>query len=218
MAEEIIKIQRVYAKTLDYIFEKLETNTFKLKYTKLKDQKIYGVSLEHNLSFSKVYSDYIVDKTYKEGIIAEDTVLVLANMLLITLAKDMLAGDFEKKYMLHIPESLYGKENKLNQLFTVLNDEYVKHSVIIFIKYNEIDGNKTILKNFMKEGFSFAMCLDKMEVLKEKDLKFFYLMQYIVINEKKETSKLIKKLPKDLPATILYDDVASKIAQSGGEK
>ena len=218
MAEEIIKIQRVYAKTLDYIFEKLETNTFKLKYTKLKDQKIYGVSLEHNLSFSKVYSDYIVDKTYKEGIIAEDTVLVLANMLLITLAKDMLAGDFEKKYMLHIPESLYGKENKLNQLFTVLNDEYVKHSVIIFIKYNEIVGNKTILKNFMKEGFSFAMCLDKMEVLKEKDLKFFYLMQYIVINEKKETSKLIKKLPKDLPATILYDDVASKIAQSGGEK
>ena len=218
MANEIIKIQRIYAKTLDSIFEKLETNTFKLKFTKLKDQKIYGVSVEHNLSFSKVYSDYIVDKTYQEGIIAEDKALVLANMLLITLAKDMLAGDFEKKYMLYVPESLYEKENKLNQFFNLLNDEYVKHSIIILVKYNEIDGNKTIIKNFMKEGFVFAMALDKTEVAKEKDLKFFYLMNYIVLNEKKETSKLVKKLPKDLPAVVLYDDVASKIAQSGGEK
>ena len=218
MANEIIKIQRIYAKTLDSIFEKLETNTFKLKFTKLKDQKIYGVSVEHNLSFSKVYSDYIVDKTYQEGIIAEDKALVLANMLLITLAKDMLAGDFEKKYMLYVPESLYEKENKLNQFFNLLNDEYVKHSIIILVKYNEIDGNKTIIKNFMKEGFVFAMTLDKTEVPKEKDLKFFYLMNYIVLNEKKETSKLVKKLPKDLPAVVLYDDVASKIAQSGGEK
>ena len=218
MANEIIKIQRIYAKTLDSIFEKLETNTFKLKFTKLKDQKIYGVSVEHNLSFSKVYSDYIVDKTYQEGIIAEDKALVLANMLLITLAKDMLAGDFEKKYMLYVPESLYEKENKLNQFFNLLNDEYVKHSIIILVKYNEIDGNKTIIKNFMKEGFVFAMALDKTEVPREKDLKFFYLMNYIVLNEKKETSKLVKKLPKDLPAVVLYDDVASKIAQSGGEK
>ena len=218
MANEIIKIQRIYAKTLDSIFEKLETNTFKLKFTKLKDQKIYGVSVEHNLSFSKVYSDYIVDKTYQEGIIAEDKALVLANMLLITLAKDMLAGDFEKKYMLYVPESLYEKENKLNQFFNLLNDEYAKHSIIILVKYNEIDGNKTIIKNFMKEGFVFAMALDKTEVPKEKDLKFFYLMNYIILNEKKETSKLVKKLPKDLPAVVLYDDVASKIAQSGGEK
>ena len=45
---------------------------FDLKFNKLSSRKnMYGLELEHNISFSKVYSDYIIDKTYTEGIIVK---------------------------------------------------------------------------------------------------------------------------------------------------
>lgn len=217
VAAEIIKIQKTYTSARKYLLEKLNTNTFKIKYIKVKDEKMNGVDLDHNINFSKVYSDYIVDKTYQEGIVAEDKVFVLANMLLIEIANDMLESDFSKKYLLYIPESLYEKENKRNQLFDLLNDEYVKYSLRILVKYNEIDGNKTIIKNLMKEGFQFILSIDHHEVVKEKDIKFIYLMDKIIINEKKESSKVLKALPKDLKENCLFDDIATKIAKKGEE-
>ena len=216
-ANEIVKTQKAYENTRKYLFDKLATNTFKIKYIKVKDEKMYGVDLDHNINFSKIYSDYIVDKTYQEGIVAEDKVFVLANMLLMEIVNDMLESDFSKKYLLYIPESLYEKEVKLNQLFDLLNDEYAKYAICILVKYDEIDGNKTIIKNLIKEGFQFVIYFDKKDVLKEKDLKFIYLMDKIIINEKKETSKILKTLPKDLKDNCLFDDIATKIAKKGEE-
>lgn len=217
LAMDIIKINQIYEDIREYIFDKLETNTFKIKYTKVKEQKIYGVDLAHNLNFSKIYSHYIVDKTYQEGVVAEDKAFVLANMLITDLAKEMLDSDFSKEYLLYIPESLYTKEVKFKQLINVLNDEYVKYSTSILLKYPEIDGNKTLIKNLIKEGFSFALALESDDDIKEKDLKFFYLMKYIIVNEPKEKSKIIKKLPKDLKKKVIFDNVATKISQNGGE-
>lgn len=216
-ANEIVKTQKAYENTRKYLFDKLATNTFKIKYIKVKDEKMYGVDLDHNINFSKIYSDYIVDKTYQEGIVAEDKVFVLANMLLMEIVNDMLESDFSKKYLLYIPESLYEKEVKLNQLFDLLNDEYAKYAIRILVKYDEIDGNKTIIKNLIKEGFQFVIYFDKKDVLKEKDLKFIYIMDKIIINEKKETSKILKTLPKDLKDNCLFDDIATKIAKKGEE-
>ena len=216
-ANEIVKNQKAYENTRKYLFDKLATNTFKIKYIKVKDEKMYGVDLDHNINFSKIYSDYIVDKTYQEGIVAEDKVFVLANMLLMEIVNDMLESDFSKKYLLYIPESLYEKEVKLNQLFDLLNDEYAKYAIRILVKYDEIDGNKTIIKNLIKEGFQFVIYFDRKDVLKEKDLKFIYIMDKIIINEKKETSKILKTLPKDLKDNCLFDDIATKIAKKGEE-
>ncbi len=217
VAEEIIKTQKIYINARKYLLEKLDTNTFKIKYTKVKEEKMYGVDLDHNINFSKIYSNYIVDKTYQEGIVAEDKVFVLVNMLLIEIAKDMLESDFSKKYLLYIPESLYEKEVKLNQLFDLLNDEYAKYAIRILVKYDEIDGNKTIIKNLIKEGFQFILSIDNHDILKEKDMKFIYIMDKIILNEKKETSKILKTLPKDLKEKCLFDDIAIKIAKKGEE-
>ncbi len=217
VAEEIIKTQKIYINARKYLLEKLDTNTFKIKYTKIKEEKMYGVDLDHNINFSKIYSNYIVDKTYQEGIVAEDKVFVLANMLLIEIAKDMLESDFSKKYLLYIPESLYEKEVKLNQLFDLLNDEYAKYAIRVLVKYDEIDGNKTIIKNLIKEGFQFILSIDNHDILKEKDMKFIYIMDKIILNEKKETSKILKTLPKDLKEKCLFDDIAIKIAKKGEE-
>ena len=73
MIKQILKIQKLYQSMIKYILDKTNTNAFKLVTNKISGKKdLYAVSLEHNILFSKVYSEYIVDKTYTEGIIAED--------------------------------------------------------------------------------------------------------------------------------------------------
>ena len=92
----------------------LETNMFNLNINKISSKKdMYGLELAHNISFSKVYSEYIIDKTYSEGIIAEDKVSVLLTLLSLQLVKDMANFDFNNKYLLYIPNTLYKKKENL---------------------------------------------------------------------------------------------------------
>ena len=77
MISKILKIQRTYKSVVKEAIEKLETSLFELNYNNLSIKNTYAVELNHNINFSKVYSDYIVDKTYYDGIVAEDKIFVV---------------------------------------------------------------------------------------------------------------------------------------------
>ncbi len=122
MVGNIIKVQRSYASMMKFLFNKLDTGMFKLAYNQVGKEKIYVLDLEHNIQFSKMYSDYIVDKTYTEGLVAEDKLEVLATLLSSQLVKDMLAKEFNKKYLVMIPDSLFAKEKKLEKIIGMFDD------------------------------------------------------------------------------------------------
>lgn len=208
----LIKVQRTYAGMIKFIQSKIETNMFNLKFNKLPRKDMYAVELEHNIQFSKVYSEYIVDKTYSEGIIAEDKVKVLANLLLSQLVKDMYAGDFNKKYFIYIPESLYAKDNKLDQVFDILNDEFAKKNINILLAYNGLSDNKKTIKNLIKQGFNFSVDMNDVELLKKSDIKDLYILEHIFISRKKiYKTNIIDVLPEDVKPKIIYEEVSSKI-------
>lgn len=208
----LIKVQRTYAGMVKFIQSKIETNMFNLKFNKLPRKDMYAVELEHNIQFSKVYSEYIVDKTYSEGIIAEDKVKVLANLLLSQLVKDMYAGDFNKKYFIYIPESLYAKDNKLDQVFDILNDEFAKKNINILLTYNGLSDNKKTIKNLIKQGFNFSVDMNDVELLKKSDIKDLYILEHIFISRKKiYKTNIIDVLPEDVKPKIIYEEVSSKI-------
>lgn len=208
----LIKVQRTYAGMVKFIQSKIETNMFNLKFNKLPRKDMYAVELEHNIQFSKVYSEYIVDKTYSEGIIAEDKVKVLANLLLSQLVKDMYAGEFNKKYFIYIPESLYAKDNKLDQVFDMLNDEFAKKNINILLAYNGLSDNKKIIKNLIKQGFNFSVDMNDVELLKKSDIKDLYILEHIFISRKKiYKTNIIDVLPEDVKPKIIYEEVSSKI-------
>ena len=216
----LIKTQRKHQSMVKYILEKLETNTFKLEFHQLSAKNIYGVELIHNLNFSKVYSDYIVDKTYQEGIVAEDKIAVLINLLLIQVVKDMLEADFNKKYIVYIPNSLYDKESKLDNIFEIFEDEYAKNNIVVLTKYEDL--NKKIIKKYVKEGYHIAINLGDNEI-KAKDQGCIELMDYIFIDKKVKKSVLnsidvLASIPENLHARVIYDDIASKVGDLWGDK
>lgn len=208
----IIKVQKTYQGMIKFIQSKIDTNMFELKFNKLTRKDMYAVELTHNIQFSKVYSDYIVDKTYSEGIVAEDKIKVLGNLLMSQLVKDMLNGEFNKKYFVYIPESLYSKDNKLDQVFDMFNDEFAKKSINILLAYNGLSDNKKTIKQLIKQGFNFSLDMNDVELLKKSDIKELYVLEHIFISRKKVAkTNIIEVLPEEVKPKILYEEISSKI-------
>lgn len=213
--KNIISIQKVYKKIFNDTVDSVDTNTFILNYNQLATKKnIYGLVLDHNIAFSKVYSNYIISKTYDEGVVAEDKVLVILNLLLSKIAKDMIEGNFKNKYLLYLPSSIYDKENKLNNILKLLNNEFVKESVLILVKSSVIANKKKIFKDIKKEGYQIAIVYDN-NPIKEQDSSIYAIATYLFID---------KKLSKDISFdtvdsnAIVLENILTKVDIPGGEE
>lgn len=210
--DEIIKVQKLHFGMIKYTLDRLDTNLFKANYSSLSSKNMYAVMLDHNIAFSKIYSDYIVDKTYTEGIVAEDKIQVLLTLLSKELVTNMLNGDFSKKYVIYIPESVYKKENKLDDIFEMFSDEFAKLSIIVLVEYSNLSDNKDIIKKLIKQGYHFAININDTAKFKVSDQAMFELVDNLFISNKnpfKESVLLF--LNKDMHNKIIYDDISNKI-------
>lgn len=217
---DILKIQRNYVGIVEYLVKKLETNMFELVFKKLKtNRNMFALSLEHNLTFGKVYSDYIIDKTYNEGVIAENKVIILLNLLSIELIRDMMTADFNKKYIIYLPDTLYAKEKKLEKTLKMIEDEYAKENIIILMSLENLTKYKTLIKKFKKEGYRFAIALTLETKLEFKNYTTMGLADYIFVDRNiPNIVKTLSTLPEDVVDKLIYEDITEKIGDFGGEK
>ncbi len=210
---KIEEIQSKYNNILENFLEKSDTNLFELNFNQLSTKKnMYGLNLNHNISFSKVYSDYIIDKTYTEGIIAEDKILVLLTLLVKRLITDMTSSKFNLKYILHIPESLYSKEKKFEKLLKMIEDDYAKANVFILITIEDLLKNKTMAKKIKKMGYKFALVFNKEVEINEKDRGYIYIADYIFVDKKMmNIAKILPLIPDELLNNIIYENIEEKV-------
>ena len=216
MINQIIKTQKIYQYMINFILEKVNTNAFNLELNKISGKKnMYAVSLAHNLSFSKVYSEYIVDKTYTEGIIAEDKVIVLLNLLLTNIVRDMFDLEANKIYFINIPNSIYVKPNKLDKIFKLFEDEYAKNNIVVAIEYQDLLQYGEQITELRKKGYHFAVILN--EEINSFDNEYIEIAEYLFVDKKIMTYNLISSIPDDLENSIINDDIISKLSSFGGE-
>jgi hypothetical protein len=192
---------------------------FNLNFNKLTTKKdMYILELQHNISFSKVYSDYIIDKTYTKGIIAEDKISVLLTLLSAQLIKDMISSNFNKKYILYIPSSLYEKDKKLEKLLRMIDDKYAKDNVIILITIEDLLRNRKITQKIRKTGYKFAVFFDKETAIDTKNRGDIYIADYIFINKKIVNMKnILSFIPEELVENVISEDIVDKIGDFGSE-
>ena len=215
---KIIKTQKLYQSMIKHILEQTNTNTFKLVTNKISgNKKLYAVSLEHNILFSKVYSEYIVDKTYTEGIVAEDKVMVLLNLLLAKIVKDMFDFEDNVTYFIHIPNSVYQKPNKLNKIFKLFEDEYAKNNIIIAIKYEDLIKYNKQIATLRKKGHRFAIIFANDTKIRNDQQKFISVAEYVFIDKNIMSYNLISSIPSELIDSIINDNIIDKLSSFGGE-
>ena len=203
---------------MDASLKKLETNTFEIELNKIVSKKdLYAVVLNHNISFSKVYSEYIVDKTYNEGIVAEDKIAVLLTLLSGQIARDIMAFDYSKKYIIHIPKGLYEKEKKLDGLLKLIDDDYAKNHVFILVDIETIFANKKTTTRLKKDGYNLSILINKKINMNEKSLGYLYMADYLFIDkEEEDITSLIEIVPNELLDKIIKEN-AKKLGDFGGE-
>lgn len=203
---------------LNEILDKLDTNTFKDQYNKIVGQKnLYGVVLNHNISFSKVYSDYIVDKTYTEGIVAEDKIAVLLNLLLCKITKDIMKHDYDSKYIVYVPNALYGKEKKLDKIFSTIDNDYAKTHVYFLTSVSNMLVNEDDIKRLSKKGYHFALSFNKPVKFNNEDMGYIYLADYYFIDTHLEVDKVCETLPSEIIEKLIKDNLDKKIGDYKGD-
>lgn len=203
---------------LNEILDKLDTNTFKDQYNKIVGQKnLYGVVLEHNISFSKVYSDYIVDKTYTEGIVAEDKIAVLLNILLCKITKDIMKHDYDSKYIVYVPNALYGKEKKLDKIISTIDNDYAKSHVFFLTSVSNMLVNEDDMKRLSKKGYHFALSFNKPVKFNSEDMGYIYLADYYFIDTHLEVDKVCETLPSEIIDKLIKDNLDKKIGDYKGD-
>ena len=218
LIKDTIKIQKVYAKIIKENLEKMNTNMFTLNYNTLTKKNIFALDLVHNINFSRIYSNYIVDKTYDEGIIAEDKILVTINLLSTTVIRNMIEKKFKYSYVLYIPSTLLKKGNKLNKLLKLLDDEMLKNSVVLLVDYKDSLTSKTILKTIKKQGYKLAITISDYMPVKVKDVATLKLATYIFIDKKiNKELNVDKLLDKDSNTSIILEDILPKVGIEKGE-
>ena len=215
----ILKIQRNYIGIIEYLLKKLETNMFNLEFNGLKtDKNIYVLNLEHNITFSQIYSDYIIDKTYNEGVIAENKTIITLNLLSARLVKDMIISDFNKKYVVYLPKSLYTKEKKIEKVLSMIDDEHAKQSTVFLMGIEELSKHKTVIKKLRKEGYQFAIGIDEDFTVDSTNKSAMSLVDYIFVDKNiPNIVKTLSWLPEDVTDKIIYEDIIEKIGDFGGE-
>ena len=218
VAYDIEQILNYSNDNLMNILNKLDTNTFEVKYNKIVGQKnLYGVVLNHNISFSKVYSEYIVDKTYSEGIVSEDKIAVLLNMLLCKIVSDMMKSNYDSKYIVYIPNALYGKDKKLDKIISIIDNEYAKSHIYILTSVSNMLLNKDDIKRLRKRGYSFAVAFNKPVDLKNDDMGYIYMADYYFMDSYLDVDKVCASIPGDIIKKIIKDNISKKIGDYGGE-
>jgi len=215
----ILKIQRNYIGIVEYLLKKLETNMFELHFNKVKTKKnMFGISLEHNITFGKVYSDYIIEKTYNEGVIAENKILILLNLLSIRIVRDMIESNFDKEYIVYIPKSLYSKVKKLEKILRIIDDSQAKDSIKILVEFSNLNAYKAIIKKLKKDGYNFVVSIGVNTNIDQKSYPYINLVEHVFVDKNiPNVVKTLSTLPAEVMDKIIYDDIVEKIGDFGGE-
>lgn len=213
LVNSIIKIKKKYDDTIFYILDSLNSDEFGLKFSRINDLKnTFGVKLLQNIDFDKMYSSYIINKTYKEGIIAEDKISVTIALLLKQLVLDMLNADYDKKYVIYFPSSLYDKEKKCERFIKSLNDDYAKSHVSVLVSIKDFLDNRDYIKEFTKEGYNFSIVYDSEVKILYEDYGNLYIANNIFIDKDSiNVKKVFAFIPEEIYSRFIYDDILNKV-------
>ena len=215
--KKLLVCERAYKSAVNKLIDSLKTNTFDLEFNELTSKKnMYALKLNHNINFSRLYSEYIIDKTYDEGIVAEDKILVTISILLGRISQDILSCNTNNLYLLYMPDSLYEKSNKLSKVESMLSDEMVRNRVILVNKIEAISNNKKIIKQMKKLGFRFGLLVNDKDK-KSNDKTSISLIDYVFVDKKLDKElKISSTLKNNSEINVVKENINDLIDVSGG--
>ena len=202
----ITKLVKKYKKDKEDFFKEFETEDFSLaidKYILIDDT--YKVDIDYNFKIPYIYSNEVINEVYNAGTVNEDKLIIEYILLSLECIKDIEKGNFDKKYIVNLANTLLTKQSKLKQTLRVINNAAIQDKVFLKIYYKDFEENKEILYSLIKDGYKFAVILDDSFNPTQINLKKVSIFDYLIVPQNGKNYQKIMQLETKIINTIIYD-------------
>ena len=129
--EELNDLVKENEKRKETFIEELSSDHFNLEIKNTNNKNVFKVKLNNNIKFNKIYSDYSINKVYNEGLVDEQKHFILYYLITREILKNIIKGDFTKEYIISFPNNIFTKQQKINRLIAIIDDESIKNNIVI---------------------------------------------------------------------------------------
>ena len=162
--------------------ESFDDKNFSMNYVRIKEHTYYCV-LDHNIKFSKLYSEYAIRKVFNSKSINEQKLFVTYPVVGVKALLDIIKGDFERRYIVDYVFSITEKPKKNKRLLRYINNDIIKEKIILSIEYSDYKHNSEKVYQLTREGFKIALKIDNEFVIDEETQKLIKLFELLVTDD-----------------------------------
>lgn len=214
LSKKLKGIYKSYYKIYYEYLKKLEIDKFKLITNKLETNGLFEpgnlmmTNISSSIQFSKIFSDYIIDKTYASDIVLEDLREVQLKLISFEVLEDMLYFNYKRKYIISFPVSLFNKEKKIQSLLNAIGDGYSQNKVFILIDMEILKNYNEMVLKLKRQGYKFIIQVTSENLKLYDDVKKqLSLVEYIIYAGPRIGKSAMKEfIPSYLLKKIIYVD------------
>ena len=184
--EELNDIVKENEKRKETFIEELSSDHFNLEIKNTNNKNVFKVKLNNNIKFNKIYSDYSINKVYNEGLVDEQKHFILYYLITREILKNIIKGDFTKEYIISFPNNIFTKQQKINRLIAIIDDESIKNNIVIEFTYTDYLSNKEIINSWIKKGFQIAIKIDEKYKYDNNSKIWLDIFKYVIVDKEKK--------------------------------
>lgn len=201
--QEIIDIVKEIEQKREKYFSLLDDNKFKLVEQSIGIiKKIRIISLSYNIKFSKLFSDYAIEKAYNSGIIDEDKLYVEYSMVALKILISRFNNEKIGHYIIEFKTSLLSKNKKLYKLINIIDNPLIKQYTSLKVTYKEYLKYMDNIQEFIKKDFRISIVLDNEFKCDRLHLEQLVIFDKVLIDMDYECYDYIIKNKKDINSQI----------------
>lgn len=215
LIKKMNKIYKLYFNIFTDYYNKLTVDKFELVNNYKIDTgnlfepgKFVVTNIVSTLQFSKIFSNYIIDKTYNSSVIFEDIREVQLKLVSLNILNDMLRYNNSKKYVISFPASIFKKERKIKTVLGAVNDAYSQNKLFILIDLESLKFSYHEIINLRREGYKFIVQVSADNIkLYDKLKESLSIADYLVYVGPRISKSIMKDyVPSYLLKKIIYVD------------
>lgn len=170
----------------DKYLKSFDSEKFSVSLIKTNNKKVYQVKLDNTIKFNRIYSEYSINKVYSEGIVNEQKSFITCYLTSKIILENAIKGEFDTNLIVGFPISIFDKEQKLNRLINIIDNEIVKNNIIIKFKYSDYLVNKDQINTWIKDGFQVAVEIDEGYNYDDSSKLWLDIFTYVIVDTNKQ--------------------------------
>lgn len=201
--QEIIEIAKEIEVKRNKYFSLLGDNKFTLDEQLVSIiKKINITSLSYDIKFSKLFSDYAIEKAYNSGTTNENKLYVEYAM---TAFKILIAKFNNQKvghYIIEFTPEILSKNKKLHQLIDIIDNPLTKNHISMKILYSDYLKYIEYIQEFIKKGINISLVLDDAFPCDKVHLEELVIFDKVLIDMKYKCYDYIRNNKKNIKSNV----------------